>query len=189
VNNHKELRSMKRKRFTEGCVVKVPLGDGTHSYGLILPMGIVTFYDIRTDKELEISEIISSKRLFTVGVMKFVISPSKSLWEIVGKIELTEEHRNLPKTATQDIMNYQNIKIYDEYTGEAFWATYAEAKDLETAGGYSHETIVERLLAHFEGGLSLHYEAIKIKDPSVYVNWVHYFETRGKYLAEELKKE
>ncbi|MBL7999634.1 MAG: hypothetical protein JNL32_13495 [Candidatus Kapabacteria bacterium] len=176
----------KRKRFTEGCVVKVPLGDGTHSYGLILPMGQVTFYDIRTDKDIEISDIISSKRLFTIGVMKFVLSPSKSVWEIVGKIELTDGHRDLPKKAIQDIMNYQNIKMYDVYTGEATPATYEEVKELEPVAGWEHEHIVERLTAHFDGRRSLMMEAESLKDPSVYLNWVHYFETKGKYLAEEL---
>lgn len=59
------LIQMKRQRFTNGAIVKIPLGDGTHTYGRLMIAPYIEVYDSRTREELEISEILESPVLFT----------------------------------------------------------------------------------------------------------------------------
>ena len=102
-------RELKRQRRTVGAVVKIPLEDGFYTYGRILE-DKVAFYDIYTEEDKSIEEILESPVLFITAVYNSVIT--KGFWPKVSKaIPLEDELIETPPKFRQDPLNIDSYSI------------------------------------------------------------------------------
>lgn len=81
---------MKRQKRTVGSFVKIPLGDGTHTYGRLLPHCIAV-YNARGKQDITDMKAIEAKKVlcFINAVYSGVIT--KGEWLKVGKLPVDED--------------------------------------------------------------------------------------------------
>lgn len=142
-----------------GDFLKIPLPDGTHSYGRVLPDPIIGFYDVKTTKELSLEAIETCPLLFRVWVMKYVFT--KSLWPSVGNLPLEKSLEKHPDFFIQDSINPNQISIYRN--GDIFPASREEVQGLERASAWDPEHIESRLMDHFSGKPNIWVNQAKLK--------------------------
>jgi hypothetical protein len=87
--------SARLQKRTVGDIVKIPLGDGLHSYARVLPEASLAFYDARSSEDLPIEEVIRRPVLFIIAVMNHAIK--KGRWPVVGHIQLNDRLQSPPK--------------------------------------------------------------------------------------------
>lgn len=143
VSNASSMRSQKR---TVGDVVKVSLGDGTHTYARVLPEASLAFYDFRGTEELEIERIVGLPVLFYAAVMHHAIK--KGRWPIVGHVPM-DGRLNPPPSFIQDALNENSFSIYEG--GRIRPATRQECIGLERAAVWEPDHVEERLRDHYAG--------------------------------------
>ena len=97
------------KKRTVGDIVKVPLGDGTHTYARVLPHASFAFYDSRVKEELPAEDIAKKPILFFLAVMHDAVK--KGRWSIVGHVPVNDGLEAPPKFI-QDALNRNKFEIY-----------------------------------------------------------------------------
>jgi Immunity protein 26 len=70
-----------------GDILKIELGDGTHTYARVLHEATFAIYDARTTEELPIEETVERPILFYVAVMNRAVKEKR--WLVVGHIHRT----------------------------------------------------------------------------------------------------
>jgi hypothetical protein len=81
---------MRSKKRNVGDVVKIPLGDGTHTYA----HASFAVYDCRGADELAVEQIVSRPVLFFVAVMHHAVK--KGRWPIMGNSPLNDRLSRSP---------------------------------------------------------------------------------------------
>jgi hypothetical protein len=148
----------KRQKTKVGAFVKIPLGDGTHSYGRILTTPLFAFYDVKTNQDLAVADIQSKPILFKVWIMRRAVASGR--WEIIGFAPLEDELREEPRSFKQDTINGK-ITIY--HHGKETAATREECEGLECAAVWDAEHVEDRLRDHYLGKPNKWVESMKIK--------------------------
>lgn len=147
-----------RARRNVGDVLEIDLGDGTFSFGRVLPEPIVAFYDSRSDTTPEIEEILSAKVLFKIWVMSHAITSGR--WKIIGSLPLEENLKVDPSFFKQDPID-GSLSVYrlDEETP----ATRQECEGLERAAVWIPEHVEDRLRDFYAGVPNRWVESLKLK--------------------------
>ena len=149
----------KFQKCTVGSLVKIPLGDNSHSYGIILPSPEMAFFDINTSDELDPSHIPESPVLFRAWVRKYAITSCR--WPKVGKADIPFHLQNTIPRFIQDILNPKCFEI--SQGGVIRPASREECFSLECAAVWDPYHIEDRLRDHFAGIPNKWFESMKIK--------------------------
>jgi len=135
-------RKLKRQQRTVGAIVKIPLENGYHTYARILESKLA-FYDSKTDKDLDVSEIIKKTVLFAVWVYDDIII--QGYWLKIGKKMPLEQH--LIDLETQPV--YTEDVFTGKYTihcaDKKRPATKVEIIGMESFTIWERKSIEERL--------------------------------------------
>jgi len=149
IANIQETRDKKMDMSTDkpGTFLKIPLGDGSFSYGRVLEAPYTAFYDYRTtDPDTDLERIASKAILFKIVVR----DSSLQRWKPIGWREL-ETHLAQPVVAfTQDIGDFRRCTIFDT-AGNEREAQPQECVGLEPAVVWEEHHVEERLLDTFMG--------------------------------------
>jgi hypothetical protein len=146
-----------RKRAI-GDIVKIPLGDGTHTYARVLPEASLAFYDSRETKELAVEDVIKNPILFFVAVMHHAIK--KGRWPIVGHVALNDDLQ-VPPRFIQDALDKNRFEIYED--GKIIRATRHECVELERMAVWEPEHVEDRLRDHYAGRTNKWLESLKMR--------------------------
>ncbi len=130
----------RRARRKVGDILKIDLGDGTFSFGRVLPEPLVAFYDSRSSIEPEIEEILSAKIAFKIWVMNLAITSGR--WAVIGSLPLEEHLKAPPMFFKQDPVNGE-LTVY--HLAVETPATREECEGLERAAVWSPEHVEDRL--------------------------------------------
>lgn len=77
-----ERTSMKRLKRRVVDVVAVPLGNGELGVAQVLAEPLMGFFDLRSDRELSVEEIVGSPLAFSIWVMNHAVT--KGRWPVIG---------------------------------------------------------------------------------------------------------
>jgi hypothetical protein len=153
---------MKRQRIQAGAVVKIPLGDGTHTYGRLLVKPYVEVYDSVTREEItDLESIVAKPVLFTVSVFDHAIT--KGRWPIVSKLPYDEETAELPLQFLQDVADPRRCRLIDAW-GNITPASIEECAGLERAAVWEPEHVEDRIRDHYAGRPNTWFESLKLKE-------------------------
>jgi hypothetical protein len=152
---------MARQKREVGAVVKIPLSDGTHSYGLILDKASIAVFEIKTLSDLELGDIIKGNILFIVAVHKSAITSGR--WTKIGKTVLDNRFKILPLKFIQDSLNLDVLEIYNPNTGEIYRSTKEACVNLECAAVWEAEHIESRIEDHFNGRENVWIKQLQLK--------------------------
>ena len=149
----------KRQQRTVGAIVKIPLGDGWHTYAQILPEADCVVFDARTKKDLAVSEVVSRPVLFRVGVYRHAFT--RGGWPKVGAAPLRDEFAKPVPKFMQDILQPTSFSIY--LGGEIRPASRAECVGLERSAVWEPEHVESRIRDHYKGVPNVWVESLKLK--------------------------
>jgi hypothetical protein len=147
------------KKAVVGDVIKIPLGDGTHSYGLILSGASYAFYDSRTSDDLAIEQITKLPLLFVIAVMSSATKEGR--WSKVGRVK-DNDSLTIPPKFIQDPLRKESFSLY-ENSGEIRKATKEECLGLERAAVWDPEHVEDRLRDHYAGRVNKWVELLRIR--------------------------
>jgi Immunity protein 26 len=155
------------KRRLVGQVVKIDLKDGTCCFARVLKRPLFAFYGklYGLNDNPSIDEICNLSIIFKIDVTSYAITDE--IWQVIGRLPLTEELKEIPKFFKQDAMN-DELFIYHEITELAphyeIPATLSEIDGLERAAVWSPHHVEDRLRDHYAGRPCKWIEEIKITD-------------------------
>ena len=141
-----------------GDIVKIPLGDGTHTYAHTLQEASFAVYDCRGADELAVEQICSRPVLFFVAVMHHAVK--KGRWPIVGH-SLLNDGLSRPATFIQDPLNKNSFSIYEN--GEIKPSTRAQCVGLERTAVWEPEHVEERIRDQYAGRKNKWLELLKMR--------------------------
>jgi len=141
-----KTKTGKSKKRNVGDVVKIFLGDGTHTYARVLLDASFAVYDSRVTEELPIEEVINRPVLFFVAVMDHAVR--KGRWPILGHSPLEDQLRPSPRFI-QDPLDKNSFSVYEN--GHIRRATRQECVGLERAAVWEPEHVEARLRDHYAG--------------------------------------
>lgn len=141
--------NMKQQRFIPGAIVRIPIGDGFHTYGRLLIFPYIEIYDYRTmENILDLEAIVSHTVLFTVSSHRSVIT--KGDWEIVGELPYDEKNAMVPMQFWQDPQDPSKCILMDRFDNK-IPATIEECRGLERVSCWEINHIVDRIRDHYSG--------------------------------------
>ncbi|MFN8395352.1 MAG: immunity 26/phosphotriesterase HocA family protein [Bacteroidia bacterium] len=139
----------KRQRFTPGAIVRIPFGDGYHTYGRLLVSPFIEVYDLETNEELsDLEAIVARPVLFTINVHKSAIT--RSDWRIIGKLPYDEKNAVLPLQFWQDSSDPSKCKLKDRFDN-FYPAKIEDCRGLERIACWEAHHVEERLRDHYSG--------------------------------------
>lgn len=146
---------MKPQQKTKaGDIIKVPFGEGRHTYGRILVEGSFAFYDCSTKSDRhDYIELITSDILFVAQVDIFALK--EGYWTVVANIPL---ERNLstyyPRYFNPAPHKIANINFYDIYRIEiedAIEKDWIKTGRIQLDGIHGRVHIESRIKDYYEG--------------------------------------
>lgn len=149
-----------RQQYKVGAIVKIPLGDGQHTYARILEPPLFAFYDALARDDLDVDTIITKPILFKVWVMRHAITSGR--WLKVGHRSLDSDLQQSPFFFKQDALRPEIFTLYRD--GKEFPATREESKGLERAAVWEPEHVEERLRDYYAGRANRWVNLLKLPD-------------------------
>lgn len=151
----------RNRKGRPGDVVQIDIGDGRHTYGVLLTDPFVAVYDLPTTGEGEADpvEVLGRPVLFIVAVYDDAIGRD---WPIVGTVPDGTRLPAVPDRFIQDIYNPQSCQIID-VDGNIRPATPQECVGLEAAAVWEGEHVVERIQDHYAGRPNVAVEHFKVR--------------------------
>ena len=149
----------RRQQRAVGAIVKIPLGDGSHTYAQILPEADCAVFDARTTKELAVSDVVSRSVLFRVAVDRHAFTGGG--WPKVGTALLRDDLAKPAPKFMQDILRPTSFSIY--LGGEIRPASRAECVGLERSAVWEPEHVESRIRDHYNGVQNKWVESLKLK--------------------------
>jgi hypothetical protein len=153
------MKPKKQQRRVVGDVIKIDLGDGTHSYACVLPDATFAFYDSRGKAELPVEEIVGLPVLFQLSVMDHAITDGR--WPVVGRLPLNSEVTNVRPRFIQDRLRPDKFSIYE--AGTIRPASREECDGLESAAVWEPSHVEDRLRDHYAGRSNEWVESLRVK--------------------------
>lgn len=149
---------MRTCKGSPGDVVRIDLGDGRHTYGVLLVNPYVAVYDmVTTGETVERAEVLDRPILFVVAVYNV-----GRAWPVVGKVPEERALPAVPEQFMQDVADPSRCEIID-VNGNVRPATPQECVGLERAAVWEPEDVVERIRDHYAGRPNRHLEYMKVR--------------------------
>lgn len=137
---------MGSKGWVKGDFLRIDLGNGSFAFARVLDFPLVLFYDALAEKRLSINEIVASRELFKIWVMKSAFSSKK--WEVIGNSPLDASLFESPVFFKVDPIS----KKYSLYQGGAeVLACREQCEGLERAAVWDPVHVEDRLRDYFNG--------------------------------------
>jgi len=108
-------------------VVRVPLGDGTSGFGVVLDEPLMTFLNLRLAEDPTDSQLAKSQALFAIWVMNYAVTDG--IWPIIGLISLSEDMMRQPNFFKEDKINGR-FYVWPHGGMSPRESTFEEVKDL-----------------------------------------------------------
>lgn len=134
----------RKKRWTSGSIVKIPLPDGTHTYGLLREEPLISVFDVRTVEDLAAEDVARRPVLFAVWVMARALG----LWPVVGVVTLSPAMKRAESFVKRDRISGR-VSTYTE--GRERPPEPNEPEMLEVAAVWEPEHVVDRVGDHYAG--------------------------------------
>jgi hypothetical protein len=150
-------RAKPRKRIL-GDVLKIMLGDGTHTYARVLPDASYAFYDSRGTEEVPVQQVILMPVLFIVAAMDDAVKEGR--WIVVGHAPFNGDPV-LPPKFIQDPLDKNKFSLYEN--GLIRPAKRQECIGLERAAVWDPANVEDRLRDHYAGRKNETLELQKIR--------------------------
>lgn len=138
---------MKNKIYKPGTFLRIPLRDGTFTYGRQLEEPYTAFYNYRTQEPSTDLDAIEKKPVLFRQAVRVLGSDN---WEAIGIRKLEGEVTEPVVRFHQEIGDYRKCTIFDNLGNERA-ATPEECIGLERSSVWDAHHIEERLLDTFEG--------------------------------------
>jgi hypothetical protein len=145
------------RRPRPGDVVRLDLGDGSHTYGRVLVRPFLAVYDARTAQPMAPADIVARPVLFIVGAFDREVAR----WERVGHVPLRQGELEVPDRFIQDIPTGACRLI--DLAGNERPATVEECEGRESATIWFAEHLVERIQDHYAGRPNVWVEQQRVK--------------------------
>ena len=152
---------MRKQRRTVGAIVEIPLADDTHSYGLVLDKASIAIFNIKTENEFSIADILKEDVLFIVAVYNDAITSGR--WKKIGKTAIDEKFQELPMKFIQDSLNPSKFESYNPNTGEITPSTKEECIGLERAAVWEAEHVESRITDFFNSRENVWVKQLELK--------------------------
>jgi hypothetical protein len=148
-----------RQAYKPGSFVRIPLTDGSFSYGRILEPPYDAFYDYRTPTpNTDLDRIATKPILFRIAVRYSRSNP----WTSIGWREIDERLAQPLVLFRQDVGNLRRCMIYDT-TGKVRNAEPHECIGIERSAVWEQHAVEERLLDAFMGRPNATVERLKVR--------------------------
>jgi Immunity protein 26 len=152
---------MKKQKWTNGAIVKIPLKNKTYGYGQLLDKGTILIYNIRTPEDLSTPKVVDLKKLFIVAIYNSVIPSGR--WVKIGKEDIKKQYEVLPFQYIQDALNLSLFEIYDPNDGSIKKATKSQCRNLECCAVWEAEHVESRINDYFDEIPNVFFKQLKIK--------------------------
>lgn len=129
-----------------GTVVRIELGDDSHTYARLLGGFWTAIYDARTSEPMALDTLVNRPVLFTLAVMYTALER----WSVVDHIPLGDGELPVPDRFQQDPSDLTNISRIDAQD-QVHKATFEEVEDLERASIWLAEDVEQRIRDHYAG--------------------------------------
>jgi hypothetical protein len=156
------INKEKRQRFLAGAIVKIPMGDGFHTYGRLLVSPFVEIYDFRTrDEVIDLEMILAKPVLFTLSVHKSALYPGE--WEIIGKLPFDEKEVKIPLHFWQNDSDLMDCQLKDRFDN-FYPATIKDCRGLERIVNWDPHHVVDRIRDHYAGVPNVWVELYRVRE-------------------------
>lgn len=141
----------KRLKRIVGDVLKIELGDGTHSYAQVSSDPLVIFYDLKTAAALPMAEIVKLPVAFKMWVLNADLK--KGVREKIGNAPVDLENLSQPMMFKQDRVDGRLALHHGSFADTNYEreATLAACRGLERAAVWEAAHVEDRLRDHFKG--------------------------------------
>jgi hypothetical protein len=153
---------MTNQRITIGSIVEIRLSNEYYCYAQILGKAAYAFFDYKSNEKLSDFTILKKLPvLFVLSVYNDAVT--KGRWLKVGKMEISNYLKILPRQFIQDSIDNQKFELYDPNTGEITPTTKENAEGLECAAVWEAEHVESRIMDYYNGVPNDWVEQLKIK--------------------------
>ena len=150
----------RKKNWTSGNVVAIPLEDGGYGFGVVITSSLMGFFDVRGNSPDMPEDIEKRNILFSLWVMDYAIG--KKYWAIIGNIEVPNNIDKHPWFYKFDVISKKYSLTKDG--GDEKPATLDECKNLESAAVWDPEHVASRLTDHFAGRVNVWVNQLKAEN-------------------------
>jgi len=148
-----------RQRRKVGDVYQINLGDRTHCYAMALGEARFAFFDLRTTRKVDVSDICQRQILFKIAVMNYAVTRGR--WKRVGHKPLSDAEARPPASFIRDLLCPGRYRIYED--GKMREATRKECEGLEAAAVWEPEQVEDRLRDHYARRPNKWVESLRLK--------------------------
>lgn len=152
---------MKKQRWTIGSIIKIPLTLSHHAYGQLLDKNSVAIFNINTDIDLTLENILSADSLFIIAVYSNTITSGR--WQKIFNADLREEFKILPLKFIQDSHNLDSYELYNPNNGEITKSDKRSCLGLECSAVWGAEHVESRIIDHFAGRQNIWVQQLGLK--------------------------
>ena len=144
----KDTSKTKRQKWKCGAVVKIRLGDWSHSYGQMLHEPEYAFFHIRTTDDIAAEDVVRNQLIFRLWVMRYAHSTGR--WLKIGDAPVAPALQQPVLRFNQDPLKPEQIRLtYDGCEGPL--GTIKDCENLECAAVWDPEHVEDRIRDHFAG--------------------------------------
>lgn len=152
---------MKKQRWTIGSIIKIPLTLAHHTYGQLLDKNSVAIFNINTNIDLTLENILSADCLFIIAVYSNVIASGR--WQKIFNADLREEFQILPFKFIQDSHNLDSYELYNPNNGDIIKTDKKSCLGLECSAVWAAEHVESRVIDHFAGRQNIWVQKLGLK--------------------------
>lgn len=155
----------RRYRRLIGDILKIDLGDGTHTYAQVSTNPLVVFFNLKTSTDLSADQAAALPIAFKLWVM----NSDLRAWERVGNAVVEPSRLDPPVTFKQDFPSGR-LSLYHhsfETAGGELPCKLSDCLGLERAAVWNATHVEDRLRDHFAGVENMWVKSLAIKEDKV----------------------
>jgi hypothetical protein len=152
----------KRVRRREGDILRIDLGDGSHSYAQVAEEPLIIFFDGRFTEEQPLERVSRLPVLFRLTVMNYAVT--RGIWPVIGHHPLAADNAEEPFFYQQDAISGRLALYHSSFSDTNYErpASLAECEGLECAAVWEPEHVEDRLRDYYNGRPNEWVESLKI---------------------------
>jgi immunity protein 26 of polymorphic toxin system len=151
---------MARQQWTNGAVVRIPLGPDAFGFGQMLESPEYAFFDFQSALAVSVEAVVAHPILFRLWVMKTAHSGGR--WTKIGTAPLSEALKMKVFRFNQDPIQPTQIRL-TIHGCDGPLVSPSECDGLERAAVWDAEHVEDRLRDHFAGRPNKWVESMKIR--------------------------
>ena len=159
--------ALKRVGRRQGDILRIDLGDGSHSYAQVSEEPLIIFFDGRFAEEKSLESIGQLPVLFRLWVMNYAVT--RGHWPVIGRQTIAAESAKEPFFYKQDAISGRLTLYHSSFSDTNFEqpASLAECEGLECAAVWEPEHVEDRLRDYYSGRANAWTESLKIDTSAI----------------------